>query len=256
MYTDEKQIEKILNKYLRSLETWLNKWRLQMAAHKCNYLIINNCRENPANLNLKIYKSPIQRNKSSTFLGLVIDEKLNFQEHFQMIKKKCVDRLNIIKITAHKSWNLSQTTLITMYKSLVGSIFEYPAILLPHLSANILNSLQIIQNNALRTILKKPRETPIISLHELGSIKLVKNRLEQLARNYLINAIVNNNPLILDSFDEYIRFSGGRITTTSTLFDNHKSEISKTINSNQQKISQAKDLEFSQFNKNIQATAS
>ena len=160
--------------------------------------------------------------------GLEIDEKLTFEQHFNKIKKKCIDRLNIIKITAHKSWNLSTQTLITLYKSLVGSIFEYPSILQPHLSQKILNSIQIIQN-ALRTILKKPRETPISILHATGQIPKIQDRLKHLSKLYLINAISNNNPLIINALEEYNRFIGGRENSIPTLFDELKEELNSTL---------------------------
>jgi hypothetical protein len=35
-------INDIIKKYLRELETWLNKWRLKMAPQKCNYIIFSN----------------------------------------------------------------------------------------------------------------------------------------------------------------------------------------------------------------------
>ena len=32
-------VEKHINDHLKNIETWLNNWRLKMAAHKCNYII-------------------------------------------------------------------------------------------------------------------------------------------------------------------------------------------------------------------------
>jgi hypothetical protein len=85
-----------------------------MAAHKCSYLIINNSKQTPTKLKLQLYKTDIEKVECATFLGLEIDDKLKFEQHFNTIKKKCLDRLNIIKITAHKSWQLTTKTLITL----------------------------------------------------------------------------------------------------------------------------------------------
>jgi hypothetical protein len=213
-----------------------------MAAHKCNYVIINNMNQIPTDLKIKLLHRD-SAGQSSTFLGLDIDDKLNFKEQFNTIKKKCIDRLNIIKITSHKLWKLSTHTLITLYKSLVSSIFEYSAILEPHLSQKIMSSLQIIQNNALRIIFKKPKDTPIKTLHSLGNIQMVSNRLEQLAKNYLSNAIINNNPLIVDSLKEYNRFSGGRETHIPTLFDKFKVHLNTLLEKNNSKQNQLNTLQ-------------
>jgi hypothetical protein len=136
-----------------------------MAPHKCHYQIINNCKNNPDNLNISLYKTPINRSEFCTFLGLTIDEKLNFNEHFRIVKKKCNSRLDVLKVLAHKSWSLGPKTLINIYVSLIRSVIEYPAILAPCLSQQNINLLQVIQNNALRICLKKPKDTPINSLH-------------------------------------------------------------------------------------------
>jgi hypothetical protein len=41
---------------------------------------------------------------------LIIDKSLNFTFCIDGIKAKCNNRLNIIKILSHKSWNLTEKT--------------------------------------------------------------------------------------------------------------------------------------------------
>jgi hypothetical protein len=61
-----------------------------------------------------------------------------------------------MKILSHKSWFLKEKTLIQIYNVLIRSIIDYSVILSPIISKTNLNTLQIIQNNALRIIFKKP----------------------------------------------------------------------------------------------------
>jgi hypothetical protein len=61
--------------------------------------------------------------------------------------------MNIIKILAHRLYKLSITTLVKIFCTLIRSVIEYSAIIIPILSAHLVNKLQIIKNNALRTIL-------------------------------------------------------------------------------------------------------
>ena len=72
-----------------------------------------------------------------------------------------MDKLNIIKILAYKTWQLTKQTLIQIYNVLIRSVIEYSAIIAPIISVTNLNTLQIIQNNALRIILNKPKTTRI-----------------------------------------------------------------------------------------------
>jgi hypothetical protein len=130
-----------------------------MATHKCHYQIINNCKIKPEDLNISLYNQTVNRSQFCQFLGLCIDEKLNFNEHMRLVKKRCVSRLNVLKALSHKSWSLSSKTLTSIYISIIRSIFEYPSILAPTLSKENIRQLQVIQNSALRICLKLPRET-------------------------------------------------------------------------------------------------
>jgi hypothetical protein len=58
---------------------------------------------------------------------------------------------------------------------------------------------------------------------------MVKNRLEQLAKDYLTKAITNKNPLILESLEEYNRFAGGRDLNIPTLYDRFKDSLNATF---------------------------
>ena len=46
-----------------------------------------------------------------------------------------MDRLNIIKILAYKTWQLTKQTLIQIYNVLIRSVIEYSAIIAPIISA-------------------------------------------------------------------------------------------------------------------------
>ena len=82
-----------------------------------------------------------------------------------------------------------------------------------------LNTLQIIQNNVLRIILKKPimTKTKINDLHQEAKIELIKDRFDKLRFRYIKKARDNNNPIIKELINEYIRFKGGRSLNCKTL---------------------------------------
>jgi hypothetical protein len=100
---------------------------------------------------------------------------------------------------------INKKTLIQIYNVLIRSVIEYSAI-----SATNLNMLQIIQNNALRLILNKPKvaRTRIEHLHDEANIDMIDTRLTNLRKRYAFKAIHNNNPIIKDTICEYLNFSG------------------------------------------------
>ena len=74
---------------------------------------------------LRVNGEKIPYSPNPIFLGISFDENLCFNRHFSKLRERALKRLNIIKIFAHFSWHLSTKTLINIYKSLVGSVFDY-----------------------------------------------------------------------------------------------------------------------------------
>jgi hypothetical protein len=123
-------------------------------------------------------------------------------------------------------------------------VIEYPAILAPCLSQQNINLLQVIQNNALRICLKKPKDTPINSLHSNAKLKTIRERLSEIAAKYLLSTVTYNNPIIIDTIKEFARFSGARVTTKPTLLDPFKEELIQLINANEANIAATQEEEL------------
>lgn len=209
-----------INKHLNNIQKWLYKWRLKMAPHKCNYLVFNNRNEDLSNeLNLKLNDIKLKYDNNPTFLGIRFDNHLTFKNQIEYLKKTCIQRLNIIKIYSHKSWQLTIKTQIQIYNVLIRSIIEYSAILAPVISKTNNNLLQIIQNNALRIILKKPlmTKTRIVDLHKEANLEMLDTRLKKLRKRYKEKALTNKNPVFNELVIEYLNFKGGRNLKKQTL---------------------------------------
>jgi hypothetical protein len=88
-------------------------------------------------------------------LGLfdyLIDPKLSYSEHLTHISQKIANRVNLIrKLKGLMLKNQVDINLI-IYKSLIRSIIDYAFIPLISSTQRILNKVQSIQNNTLRTI--------------------------------------------------------------------------------------------------------
>jgi len=78
----------------------------------------------------------------------------------------------------------------------------------PIISSTNMNTLQIIQNSALRIILRKPimTKTRISELHEISKLEYIKERFYSLNQRYITKAIVNKNPMIAQVIEEYQRY--------------------------------------------------
>ena len=78
------KLNKIVNDYILSVEAWLS----QYSFYQYSFYLFNE--KIPSCTKIK-------------FLGLTFDICLSFKDHIQDIKKKCINRLNIIKILSNKA---------------------------------------------------------------------------------------------------------------------------------------------------------
>ena len=211
-----------INKHLVDLVKWMGKWRLRFAPHKCNYLVFskNNINESEK-LNLRINNTKLSYDNNPTFLGIRFDNHLTFKNQIQYLKQTCNKRLNVIKILSHKSWKLSKKTLLQIYTTLIRSVIEYSAIIAPVINKTNFKHIQIIQNNALRTILhvKKIEHLDIDELHKRAGIEKIDTRLKYLRKKYIEKSIEFKNPLIEETINEFNRFKKREVKFPTLLCD-------------------------------------
>ena len=102
----------------------------------------------------------------------------------------------------------------------IRSLIDYSLFIYPLLSSSNKSSLQAIQNNALRIILKKTIDTDIKELHMIGKIEDLFTRSQSLKNRYLNSAINKGNPLIKDLRDDFLIFKNlKRNKNIKTLLD-------------------------------------
>jgi hypothetical protein len=117
--------------------------------------------------------------------------------------------MNLLKILSYdKNWRLNTQLLIKMYKILIRSVLDYACVSLAGLTSDLRRSFEIIQNNALRIILKisLSDEVLIIRLRELANVSSIEERHAMLLNRYYESALISENPLIRDLIVDYKRF--------------------------------------------------
>ena len=193
-------------------------WRLMMAPNKCNHNTFSNANTDESHLiNIKLFDEFIPLVSNPRFLGVTFDTRLTFKHQIENVQKSCISRLNIIKILSSKSWRLSQSTLVNIYKSIVRSIMEYSSIIFHGLAVTNFHKLEVIQNNAIRSIFKLPYLTHQETLLSVSHVECLKERFRTLSHKYLTNCIENKNPLILDLSEEFKQFNSRPNSTNTPL---------------------------------------
>ena len=135
----------------------------------------------------KIGNQSIKYNPNPVILGTTFDESLCFSEQVEYIREKCFKRLSLIKILAGKSWKISKKFLLSLYKSLIGSVIDYSSFILNVISDTNLDKLKAIQNKAVRIIYKLPYDTSTDDLCRVANLSLIEERLHTLNSTSLMN---------------------------------------------------------------------
>jgi hypothetical protein len=194
---------KKINKFLKDLSSWLFKWRMKMNVNKCSYILFGSAKFNRVDLALFLGNERIPYDPNPIFLGVTLDEQLSFAPHFEYLRTRALNRLNLLKIFSNKSWKLNNWTLNSLYRSLVGSIFDYSFFTLANVRESSLNRIQTVQNRAIRIMYKLPWDSSTSELFPLSGITSIYQRFMQLGCKYLVKALVYN-PLIKTIFSEFL----------------------------------------------------
>lgn len=198
-----KKAVKAINVHLKNLEKWLAKWKLKMSNEKSHYIIFSNKDDKDQSIDLFLYNSRISKNNFPNFLGVILDRRLTFNKNFENLRKRCMDRMNVLKVLAHKSWKLSKSTLLQIYKTLVRSLLEYSMFTYPQLNQINKKRMQAIQNNALRVIYHKKFDESVSPLHDELKLPSIEKRAKTLTMEYLNKAKSNENPMIRELVEDY-----------------------------------------------------
>lgn len=205
IYGEDSRLASSINIYLNKLEKWLKKWKFKVSAEKCSYIIFSKIKQGK-HYNLRLNNKMIPYCSEPKFLGITFDEKIKFDSHFRMIRKRCFERLKVIKILANKKWRLKQETLVSIYKTLVRSIIDYSSPIYNQINNDLKEHIAVVQNSAIRSIFKKDYLTSREILNKIGEenkLCTIENRMYNLSKSYFMKAIEVNNPLIIKIIREF-----------------------------------------------------
>ena len=138
-------------KDLKTLGNWLHVNKLSANLVKTEYMIIASAHKlksvNYSSL-ITLNKKPIKRVHRTDYIGLVMDEKLSWEEYIKPLCKKISSAVTAIR---HVNY-LPQNTLITLHYGLVESRLRYCSTVWGNCNNSLKANLQRIQNRAARII--------------------------------------------------------------------------------------------------------
>lgn len=186
------EVVRVLNRELKRVIEWLNQHKLKLNCSKCKALIIStngkllkiDVNANPVVLN----NEPIEIVQQMKYLGVIVDNNLKFNQHVNFVCKKIGKKIGFM---GRVSKCMSVWTKTLIYNTIILPHFDYCSTLFLSINKCDLDSLQKLQNRAMRIILSCDRLTHIKDMLDKLNFLTVKQRIK-LASLIFIYKVINN----------------------------------------------------------------
>ena len=107
---------------------------------------------------------------------------MTWEPQFRKLTSRAYKRLNLIRRISSLAKEPNPNTLAHLYKSLIVPIFEYSSICVINAAEVHTEKLQLLQNMALRVVLRSPRYVSIKDLHDCSGFRPIKDHLISFAK--------------------------------------------------------------------------
>ena len=191
-----------INQYLNILDDWFKTRNLMISPSKSTATIFSTF-SNDASIDLPVYikNEKVPTVKNPKILGVTFDNMFKFRKHAADIKTKVSSRNNIIKSLSGTDWGKEKEVLLTTYKAIGQSIFNYCCpIWSLNLADDMWDKLQASQNTALKTVTGCLRITGDDHLHAECKMMPIKNHCQMLSKQFHLatrqDHHPNNKPLV------------------------------------------------------------
>ena len=148
---------------------------MTLNASKTDFIRFSGTRTTDDNCQLNVENSNIKLKSEVRYLGVIIDNNLNFQSQVKNVLKKMAIGIKTIQTIRN---NLPKKCLKVLLQSLVLSHFDYCNIMLTNISSKLLLSLEKQLNWALKTVFYRSKNRSSTSLRICENILSMKQGIE------------------------------------------------------------------------------
>lgn len=174
-----------LKNHLEVLINYFDRWKIKLNETKAEQIVFSRRRNEKVILDkLKINNTEIVPKSSVKYLGIELDERLNFHRHIKaQIHKGYAIKKILHPLLCSKSM-LNEKNKLLIYKTYIRPVVTYAAPAFCHLRPFPIRPIQNLQNKILRLALSKPYYTRISKLHELADIPTIREYLNKVSSDF------------------------------------------------------------------------
>ena len=185
-------IQNIQRKTNETIE-WMMKWRITPNPTKSKLVIFNHqIKHNSPKITVQ--NKIIEPSAHTEYLGVKLDNKLNFNLHTQVTKSKAIARARHFRGLTYKNEGINITNSTKIYTAICRPLLEYAGILFLNCKTPAKNNIEIAERSSLRTITKlrhpnNPIHNPSnILLYEKTKLVPILERIDVLSSNFASNS--------------------------------------------------------------------
>ena len=196
LFTSSKDSNTIITKLqadMDRLKTWCHNNRLTVNAEKTKILIFGNKKQRKKIGDIKIAFDGelIEEVNHYTYLGVKLDQTLNYDLHAKLIIQRVSDKIVYLKRVRRF---INATAALNIYKNMILPILEYGDVLFLSLKGAVRKRLQTLQNKALKCALGLDPFTGSEEVHRLAKLEKLEVRREQHALHLMFKQ--RDNPFL------------------------------------------------------------
>lgn len=183
---------------INNLHDWTRKSGYKFSATKT--LSLHVCRKRGCSKSAILHYNgtPINNVESCRYLGVIFDKSLTWRPHIRQTKESCSKVLDLLKHLSHKKWGADRLSLLRLYNMLVKPKLEYGCEAYASACTSLLNTLEPIQNKAIRIATGAYKSSPILSLCAESGTKPLSYSRDQKMLNYLLRIFSSGNFTLQD----------------------------------------------------------
>ena len=187
---------------LNNIQSWLNKWRIQVNETKSTHVVFTLKNENSPRVTLNNILLP--QSESVKYLGMHLDKRLTWKNHIWNKRLQLDLKRRKLSWLINKHSKLSLKNKVNIYKVILKPVWSYGIELWGTASVSNIEIIQRFQSKCLRQIVNAPWYVSNKTLHsdlkmpyvneEISKhSKKYQRRLENHANNLALNLLDNSN---------------------------------------------------------------
>lgn len=203
------ELQNTIQEDLTSFDTWAYNNYLTFNASKTKIMRFKTSNSTSQQISVIINGTPVEEVSHMVYLGLVMDEKLNWKNHFTYLKSKLSPFIFVLR---RARYDLPLRTKLSLYYSYIHSHLTYLVSIWGFSNTSLLESLQRVQNKSLRSIFWPQYRSGTMSTQQLYTFHRIP-RIEQLRSidgmsmiHKIKHGMIRNN-LTLKTFEDFHQYN-------------------------------------------------